>query len=101
MPWSQVHTFTDPGEYAAAIRATTIDLTVMARGHFIGKRTRIDLHRLWMRDGIKGLDFMVREIAIFKLWSQAIQAMQRTSVTGRPNRYYDRATEPVDVFVRG
>ena len=52
-------------------------------------------------DGIKGLDFMVREIAIFKLWSQAIQAMQRTSVTGRPNRYYDRATEPVDVFVRG
>src|SRR6201993_1003012 len=27
------------------------------------------------RDGIKGLDFMVREIAIFNLWSQAIQAM--------------------------
>ena len=25
--------------------------------------------------GIKGLDFMVREVAIFKLWSQAIQAM--------------------------
>jgi hypothetical protein len=24
-------------------------------------------------DGIKGLDFMVREVAIFKLWSQAIQ----------------------------
>jgi hypothetical protein len=49
MPSSQVHTFTDPGEYAAAIRATTIDLTVMARGHFTGKRTRIDLHRLWMQ----------------------------------------------------
>jgi len=26
-------------------------------------------------DGIKGLDYMVREIATFKLWSQAIQAM--------------------------
>ena len=49
MPSSAVHTFTDPGDYAAAIRATTIDLTVMGRGHFIGKRTRIDLHRLWMQ----------------------------------------------------
>jgi hypothetical protein len=49
MPSSQVHTFTDPGEYAAAIRATTIDLAVMGRGHFIGQRTRIDLHRLWMQ----------------------------------------------------
>jgi hypothetical protein len=46
MPSSAVHTFTDPGDYAAAIRATTIDLTVMERGHFIGKRVRIDLHRL-------------------------------------------------------
>ena len=26
-------------------------------------------------DGIKGLDFLVREVAIFKLWAQAIQAM--------------------------
>ena len=26
-------------------------------------------------DGIKGLDFLVREVASFKLWSQAIQAM--------------------------
>jgi methylphosphotriester-DNA--protein-cysteine methyltransferase len=49
MPSSAVHTFTDPGDYAAAIRATTIDLTVMERGHFIGKRVRIDLHRLWMQ----------------------------------------------------
>ena len=49
MPSSQVHTFADPGEYAAAIRATTIDLTVTARGHFTGKRIRIDLHRLWMQ----------------------------------------------------
>jgi ABC-type transport system substrate-binding protein len=32
------------------------------------------------QDGIKGLDFMVREIAIFKLWSQAIQAMLKESL---------------------
>ena len=49
MPSSDVRTFSDPGAYAAAIRATTIDLTVMERGRFIGKRTRIDLHRLWMQ----------------------------------------------------
>jgi hypothetical protein len=49
MPSSAVHTFTDPGDYAAAIRATTIDLAVTGRVHFTGKRTRIDLHRLWMQ----------------------------------------------------
>ena len=49
MPSSAVHSFTDPDEYAASIRATTIDLTVMERGQFAGKRTRIDLHRLWMQ----------------------------------------------------
>jgi peptide/nickel transport system substrate-binding protein len=31
-------------------------------------------------NGIKGLDYMVREIASFKLWSQAIQAMLRESL---------------------
>jgi AraC-like DNA-binding protein len=49
MPSSAVDTFADPGDYAMAIRATTIDLTVTERGHFIGKRIRIDLHRLWMQ----------------------------------------------------
>ena len=49
MPSSAVDTFTDPGDYAAAIRATTIDMAVTGRGRFIAKRTRIDLHRLWMQ----------------------------------------------------
>jgi ABC-type transport system substrate-binding protein len=31
-------------------------------------------------DGIKNLDFMVREVAIFKLWSQAIQAMLKQAL---------------------
>src|SRR6202008_4186960 len=31
-------------------------------------------------NGIKGLDYMVREIASFKLWSQAVQAMLRESL---------------------
>ena len=33
-----------------------------------------------MPNGIKGLDYMVREIAIFKLWSQAIQAMLKETL---------------------
>jgi peptide/nickel transport system substrate-binding protein len=32
------------------------------------------------RDGVKGLDFMVRDVAIFKLWSQAIQAMLKQTL---------------------
>jgi peptide/nickel transport system substrate-binding protein len=31
-------------------------------------------------DGMKGLDFMVREVAIFKLWSQAIQVMLKQAL---------------------
>jgi len=49
MPSSAVRTFSDPDDYAAAIRATTIEMTVMGRGHFTAKLTRIDLHRLWMQ----------------------------------------------------
>ncbi len=49
MPSSAVHTFTDSDDYAAAIRATRADITVIGRGHFAAKLIRIDLHRLWMQ----------------------------------------------------
>jgi AraC-like DNA-binding protein len=49
MPSSAVLTFTDPDDYAAAIRATRAELTVTGRGQFAAKLTRIDLHRLWMQ----------------------------------------------------
>jgi AraC-like DNA-binding protein len=49
MPSSEVHTFTDPDDYAAAIRAATVEATVTGRGQFAAKRIRIDLHRLWMQ----------------------------------------------------
>jgi hypothetical protein len=38
---SSVQTFTEPDEYAAAIRATTVGLTVAERGVFSGKRVRM------------------------------------------------------------
>ena len=31
-------------------------------------------------DGIKGLDYLVRDVASFKLWAQAIQAMLKESI---------------------
>ena len=49
MPSSAVRTFTDPDDYAAAIRGTRAELTVTGRGHFAAKLIRIDLHRLWMQ----------------------------------------------------
>ena len=49
MPSSVVQTFTDPDDYATAIRNTKAELTITERGHFSGKLTRIDLHRLWMQ----------------------------------------------------
>ena len=49
MPSSAVRTFTDPDDYAAAIRATRAELTVTGRGDFAAKLIRIDLHRLWMQ----------------------------------------------------
>ena len=48
MPSGAVQTFTDPDDYTAAIRGTSAELTVIGRGRFNAKLTRIDLHRLWM-----------------------------------------------------
>jgi AraC-like DNA-binding protein len=49
MPSSAVRSFTDPDDYAASIRATRAELTVIGRGRFTARLTRIDLHRLWMQ----------------------------------------------------
>ena len=46
---STVRTFTDPDDFAAAIRAGAVDLTITGRGRFAAKIIRIDLHRLWMQ----------------------------------------------------
>lgn len=49
MPSSAVRIFSDPDDYAAAIRAATVVLTVTRRERFSATLTRIDLHRLWMQ----------------------------------------------------
>jgi len=59
MPSSAVRTFTDPDEYAASIRATSLELTVTGRGRFTGQGIRIDLHRLWMQRSCQNLPQIV------------------------------------------
>jgi len=49
MPSSSVRTFTDPDQYAAAMRRANVALTVMQRGIFNSRICRIDLHHLWMQ----------------------------------------------------
>jgi AraC-like DNA-binding protein len=44
---SAIRRFTDPDDYAAAIRQTSAQITVTGRGHFTGQIVRVDLHRLW------------------------------------------------------
>jgi AraC-like DNA-binding protein len=46
---SAVKTFSEPDEYAAAIRQGTHQFTVMQRGIFRAKLSRIDMHHLWMQ----------------------------------------------------
>jgi AraC-like DNA-binding protein len=49
MPSSAVRAFSDPDDYAAAIRATKAEVVVTGRGQFTAKVIRIDLDRLWMQ----------------------------------------------------
>jgi AraC-like DNA-binding protein len=49
MPSSAVRTFSDPDDYAAAIRNTKAEMTVTRRGQFAAKLVQIDFDRLWMQ----------------------------------------------------
>src|SRR5271163_3250200 len=49
MPTSLVRSFTDPDEFAAAIRAAKVEIAVTGRGNFAAKVVRVDLHRLWLQ----------------------------------------------------
>jgi AraC-like DNA-binding protein len=49
MPSSSVRAFTDPDDYAGSLQGTTAELTIIERGPFAAKLTRIKLHRQWMQ----------------------------------------------------
>jgi len=49
MPSSAVGTFTAHDDYAAAIRGQHAEVTVVGRGEFRARLTKVELHRLWMQ----------------------------------------------------
>src|SRR5260221_1296138 len=49
MPSSSVQMFTEPDEYAAALRQGRVELTVAQRGIFTAKLCTVNLHRLWLQ----------------------------------------------------
>ena len=60
MPSSAVGTFTDPDDYAAAIRGRHAEVTVVGRGQFRARLTKVELHRLWMQRLFDNLPRIVR-----------------------------------------
>jgi AraC-like DNA-binding protein len=64
MPSSAVRCFTDPDQYAGAVRAAAAQMTAVGGGSFVAKLTRIDLHALWMQHFQETLPFVSRT-AIF------------------------------------
>jgi hypothetical protein len=55
MPSSVVRSFTDLDGYAAVIYPSSVELTIIRRGHFAASHTPIDLHRLWVRSASENL----------------------------------------------
>lgn len=49
MPSSAIRVFTDPDDYASAIRQGASEVTVTGRGRFDAEIIRIDFERLWMQ----------------------------------------------------
>ena len=49
MPTSSVWSFTDPDEFTARVRATSMELAITRSGRFAAKMIRIDLNRMWLQ----------------------------------------------------
>jgi AraC-like DNA-binding protein len=109
MPSSAVRTFTDPDDYATAIRQGTYELTITQRGDFSAKLIRIDLHRLWMQrfyDNLPRISHIAgwgrRAVIAFRtqsgpsLLSSGVE-MQPTSIVrhSEGQDYYRRSSGPV------
>ena len=49
MSTSSVWSFTDPDEFTARVRATSMELATTRSGRFAAKMIRIDLNRMWLQ----------------------------------------------------
>ena len=111
MPSSAVLTFSDPDDYAASIRGGKIELTVVGRGDFNAKLTRIDLHRLWMQRFSENLPRVVeaassKERAFISFHAQPGPDLLHAGVEiepfaigrhGQTHEYYQRTSGPVSL----
>jgi AraC-like DNA-binding protein len=75
MPSSAVRAFADPDDYAASLRATSLELAITASGRFSGTITRIDLHGLWMQRFSEslpqiGYSSLLPGRAVFSFWTR-------------------------------
>jgi AraC-like DNA-binding protein len=104
---SAVRTFSDPYDYAANVRAAAVELTVIGRGAFRSKLTRIDLHRLWMQRFSENLPRIVDcgnllpGRAFFSFGTRSGPSLRQGAVEivptailrhGRADHYYQRAS---------
>jgi AraC-like DNA-binding protein len=112
MPSSDVHTFTDPDDYAATIRGGTVDLTITARGNFTAKLTCIDLHRVRMQRFYDNLPRVAKATSLLSgrvyisfrtrpgqsLVVRGAHELQPAAVLqhGRADEYYQRSSGPAD-----
>jgi AraC-like DNA-binding protein len=104
MPSSAVRTFTDPDEYAASLRAVSLELAITASGSFKGKIIRIDLHRLWMQRFSEslpqiGYSSLIRGRALLSFWTRPGQNQLWRGVETRPNNIV-RHSEGEDFYRR-
>ena len=107
MPSSAVRTFTDPDDYAAAIRATKAEMTVTGRGHFAAKLIRIDLHRLWMQRFSDNLPRIAHSAAItgraiisFRTRAWTKPALERCGIAADQHHATQRGSGRLSAFIR-
>jgi AraC-like DNA-binding protein len=107
-PSSSVRRFSDPDDYAAAIRGAVAEMTLTGRGRFSAKLTRIDLHRLWMQRFSESLPRIAhvtlpagRTVVAFRtrpgqsLLRGGVENTPTTIILSAESDYYQRSSGPV------
>jgi hypothetical protein len=99
MPSSGVQTFTDADDYAAAIRGAQAELTVLGRGQFRAKITKIDLHRLWMQRFSDNLPRIAHSAGSSIMNGRAVVAFR--TAPGPPLMWNGSEMPPTDIVREG
>ncbi|MBV9198744.1 MAG: helix-turn-helix domain-containing protein [Alphaproteobacteria bacterium] len=110
MSSSAVRTYSDPDDYGGSIGGSTIELTVVGRGDFHAKLTRIYLQRLWMQrfsehlpriaEGValKGRDYIIFRTQPGPSLLQAGVELSPSAIfrLGQTPEFYERSSGPAN-----